>query len=67
MKFRECVRNLGDSLRVIGQDFIKGHRFWLPVVLAIVPSVLLAKPLDKQPRHLTPRQVAAILSRAASA
>lgn len=42
MNFTECVRNFGDSLRVIGQDFIKGKTFWLPVVLAILPSVLLA-------------------------
>jgi hypothetical protein len=42
MNVRDCVRNLGDSLRVIGEDFIKGKTFWLPVVLAIVPSVLLA-------------------------
>jgi hypothetical protein len=42
MNLTECVRNFGDSLRVIGKDFIKGKTFWLPVVLAILPSVLLA-------------------------
>lgn len=42
MNFKGCVRIFGDSLRVIGQDFIKGKRFWLSVVLAILPCVLLA-------------------------
>ena len=36
------MRTFGDSLRAIGQDFIKGKTFWLPVVLAILPCVLLA-------------------------
>jgi hypothetical protein len=42
MKFNECGRNFGDSIRAIAQDFIKGKTFWLPVILMILPSVLLA-------------------------
>jgi hypothetical protein len=42
MKFKECADNFGDSMRAIAQDFIKGKTFWLPVIVMIVPSVLLA-------------------------
>jgi len=47
------VRDFADSLRVIGRDFVKGKKFWLPVLLMITPSLLLATKFRSNMPQLT--------------